>query len=190
MKKSTRKNLKAKAYIYPLPVLIIGTYDENGVPNAMNAAWGTVCDTAQVAIVLSAGHKTVQNLLKSKEFTVSIADENNVTQSDYVGLVSGNQTPEKLQKTGWTIEKGEFVNAPIIQELPLALECKLVSYDEDTEICIGEVVNVSADERILDENGKVDVRKLRPICYASEVREYFALGPSVGKAFLDGLKLK
>ena len=185
-----RKNLKAKAYVYPLPVLIIGTYDENGVPNAMNAAWGTVCDTAQVAIVLSAGHKTVKNLLKSGEFTLSIADENNVVAADYVGLVSANQTPDKLQKTGWTIQKGEFVNAPIIQELPLALECKLVSYDEDTEICIGEVVNVSADERILDENGKVDVRKLRPICYASEVREYFALGQSVGKAFSDGLKLK
>ena len=185
-----RKNLKAKAYVYPLPVLIVGTYDENGVPNAMNAAWGTVCDTAQVAICLSAGHKTVKNLLKTKAFTVAIADVKNVVAADYVGVVSANNDPDKLAKTGWHITKGEFVNAPIIEELPLVLECKLVSFDEETEICIGEVVNVSADEGILDENGKVDVEKLQPICYASEVRGYYALGKKVGKAFLDGLQLK
>ena len=185
-----RKNLKAKAYVYTLPVLIVGTYDENGVPNAMNAAWGTVCDTAQVAICLSAGHKTVKNLLKTKAFTVAIADVKNVVAADYVGVVSANNDPDKLAKTGWHITKGEFVNAPIIEELPLVLECKLVSFDEETEICIGEVVNVSADEDILDENGKVDVEKLQPICYASEVRGYYALGKKVGKAFLDGLQLK
>lgn len=185
-----RKNLKAKAYVYPLPVLIVGTYDENGVPNAMNAAWGTVCDTAQVAICLSAGHKTVKNLLKTKAFTVAIADVKNVVAADYVGVVSANNDPEKLTKTGWHITKGAFVNAPIIEEFPLVLECKLVSFDEETEICIGEVVNVSAEEGILDENGKVDVEKLQPICYASEVRGYYALGKKVGKAFSDGLQLK
>ena len=100
-----RKNLKLKALIYPLPVLIIGTYDENGVPNAMNAAWGTVCDTAQVAISLSAHHKTVQNLLKTKAFTVSIADAKNVIPADFVGLVSANDDPSKLAKTGWKITK-------------------------------------------------------------------------------------
>ncbi len=185
-----RKNLKAKSYIYPLPVLIIGTYDEDGTPNAMNAAWGTVCDTAQVAIVLSAGHKTVKNLLKNKAFSVAIADRNNVVAADYVGIVSANDTPDKLAKTGWHIQKGEFVNAPIIQELPLVLECKLVSYDTQTEICIGEVVNVSVDERILDEKGKIDVEKLAPLIYASEVRGYYTLGEKVGKAFFDGLQLK
>ena len=185
-----RKNFGAKTWLYPMPVLIVGTYDENGVPNAMNAAWGTVCDTAQVAICLSAGHKTVKNLLKTKAFTVAIADVKNVVAADYVGVVSANNDPDKLAKTGWHITKGEFVNAPIIEELPLVLECKLVSFDEETEICIGEVVNVSADEDILDENGKVDVEKLQPICYASEVRGYYALGKKVGKAFLDGLQLK
>ena len=185
-----RKNLKAKAYMYPLPVLIIGTYDENGVPNAMNAAWGTVCDTTQVAVVLSAEHKTVKNLLKNKAFTVAIADSDNVVAADYVGVVSANDTPDKLAKTGWHVKKGEFVNAPIIQELPLALECKLVSYDTNTEICIGEVVNVSVDERILDEKGKIDVEKLDPVAYASEVRAYYTLGKRVGKAFFDGLQLK
>ena len=185
-----RKNLKPKAYIYPLPVLIVGTYDENGIPDAMNAAWGTVCDTAQVAVVLSAGHKTVKNLLKTQAFTVSIADVKNVAAADYVGLVSANDMPNKLEKTGWNIVKSEFVNAPIIQELPLVLECKLVSYDTETEICIGEVVNVSVDESVLNENGKIDVEKLQPLCYASEVRDYYTLGERVGKAFSDGLKLK
>ena len=185
-----RKNLKPKAYIYPLPVLIVGTYDENGVPNAMNAAWGTVCDTAQVALVLSAGHKTVKNLLKTQAFTVAIADKENVIPADYVGLVSGNTEPNKLEKTGWHITKSEFVNAPIIEELPLVLECKLVSYDTETEICIGEVVNVSADDRILGADGAVDLEKWSPLCYASGIRNYYTYGEKVGKAFSDGKQLK
>lgn len=185
-----RKNLKTKSYFYPLPVLVIGTYDENGTPNAMNAAWGTVCDTAQVAIVLSAGHKTVKNLLKTKAFTVAMADDKNVVEADFVGVVSGNNTPDKLMKTGWHTTKSEFVNAPVIEELPLVLECKLVSYDTDTEICIGEVVNVSADERILDEKGKVDLTKFKPLCYDCDGHGYYVLGERVGNAFSDGLKLK
>ena len=185
-----RKNLKAKACMYPLPVLIVGTYDENGIPDAMNAAWGTICDTAQVAIVLSAGHKTVKNLLKTGAFTVAMADVNNVTQADYVGLVSANDVSDKLTKTGWHITNSQFVNAPIIEELPLVLECKLVSYDTDTEICIGEVVNVSADESILDEKGKVDLTKFRPLCYDCGGHGYYQLGEKAGNAFADGLKLK
>lgn len=185
-----RKNLKAKSYMYPLPVLIIGTYDENGVPDAMNAAWGTICDTAQVALVLSAGHKTVKNLLKTKAFTVSMADVKNVLPADFVGVVSANTQPNKLEKTGWHIQKSEFVNAPIIEELPLTLECKLVSYDTDTEICIGEVVNVSVDEGILDGKGKIDLTKFKAICYDCDGHGYYTLGERVGNAFSDGLKLK
>ena len=185
-----RKNLKAKAYVYPLPVLIVGTYDENGVPNAMNAAWGTVCDTAQVSICLSAEHKTVKNLLKTKAFTVAIADAKNVVPADYVGVVSANDVPDKLAKTGWHITKSEFVNAPIIEELPLVLECKLVSYDADTEICIGEVVNVSVDDRILNEKGKIDLTKFEPSAYDCDTHGYYKLGERVGNAFSDGLKMK
>ena len=185
-----RKNLKAKAYMYPLPVLIIGTYDENGVPDAMNAAWGTVCDTAQVAIVLSSTHKTVKNLLKSKAFTVGIADSANVIAADYVGVVSANDVPDKLKRSGWHAQKSEHVNAPIISELPLVLECKLISYDTESEICIGEVVNVSADERILNEKGKIDLTKFSPICYDCDGHGYYTLGEKVGQAFHDGLKLK
>lgn len=185
-----RKNLSAKAYVYPLPVLIIGTYDENGTPDAMNAAWGTVCDTAQVSICLSASHKTVKNLLKTKAFTVSMADVKNVLPADYVGVISANKVPDKIEKAGWHVVKSEYVNAPIIEELPLCLECKLVSYDKNTEICIGEVVNVSVDESILDANGKVDLTKFKPICYDCDTHGYYALGEKVGQAFSDGLKLK
>lgn len=185
-----RKNLKAKAYMYPLPVLIVGTYDENGVPDAMNAAWGTVCDTAQVAIVLTSTHKTVKNLLKSKAFTVGIADSANVIAADYVGVVSANDVPDKLKRSGWHTQKSEHVNAPIISELPLVLECKLISYDTESEICIGEVVNVSADERILNEKGKIDLTKFSPICYDCDGHGYYRLGKKVGQAFHDGLQLK
>ena len=185
-----RKNLKSKAYIYPLPVLIVGTYDQNGTPNAMNAAWGTVCDTAQVMICLSSTHKTVKNLLETKAFTVGIADAKNVVSADYVGVVSANSVIDKIEKAGWTTIKSEFVNAPIIQELPLVLECKLVSYDTESEICIGEVVNVSVDEDILDQKGKVDLTKFKPICYDCDTHGYYTLGEKVGQAFSDGLKLK
>ncbi len=185
-----RKNLKPKAYIYPLPVLIVGTYDENGTPNAMNAAWGTVCDTAQVSICLSATHKTVKNLLKTKAFTVAIADSKNVIPADYVGVVSANGVANKIEKAGWHTVKSEFVNAPIIEELPLVLECKLVSYDTESEICIGEVVNVSVDNSILDAKGKIDLTKFKPICYDCDGHGYYTLGEKVGQAFSDGLKLK
>ncbi len=185
-----RKNLKARAYIYPLPVLIVGTYDENGVPNAMNAAWGTVCDTAQVSICLSATHKTVKNLLKTKEFTVAIADSKNVVSADYVGVVSANDYPDKIAKTGWKVVKSDFVNAPIFEQFPLVLECKLVSYNTDTEICVGEVVNVSVDDSILNEKGKIDLTKFEPICYDCDTNGYYKLGERVGIAFSDGFKIK
>ena len=185
-----RKNLKPKAYIYPMPVLIVGTYDENGVPNAMNAAWGTVCDTAQVTICLSATHKTVKNLLKTKAFTVSIADSKNIVEADFVGVVSGNKEPNKLEKTGWTITKSEFVNAPIIQNFPLVLECELVSYDTESEMCIGNVVNVSVDDSILNEKGKIDLTKFSPVCYDCDGHGYYTLGEKIGNAFCDGKKIK
>ena len=185
-----RKNFGVKPMVYPMPVFIIGTYGEDGTPNAMNAAWGTVCDTAQVSICLSATHKTVKNLLKTKAFTLAIADSKNVIPADYVGVVSGSDVPDKLTKTGWTITKSEFINAPIIEDLALVLECKLVSYDTETEICIGEVVNVSVDESILDVKGKIDLTKFKPICYDTEGHGYYTLGEKVGQAFFDGLSLK
>ena len=185
-----RKDLGAKPYVYPMPVFVIATYDENGVPNAMNAAWGTVCDTAQVTICLSATHKTVKNLLKTKAFTVAIADSKNIVEADFVGIVSGNKEPNKLEKTGWTIIKSEFVNAPIIQNFPLVLECELVSYDTESEMCIGNVVNVSVDDSILNEKGKIDLTKFSPVCYDCDGHGYYTLGEKIGNAFCDGKKIK
>ncbi len=185
-----RKDLTANAYIYPLPVLIIGTYNEDGTPNAMNAAWGTVCDTKRISICLAFDHKTTQNILRDKCFTVAMADQDNVIPADYVGIVSGNDEKNKMKKTGWTVVKGAKVNAPIFEQLPLALECKLVKFDRQTEVCIGEVVNVSVDEKILNEKGKITLDKFKPICYDCGEHGYYTLGEKVGSAFKDGKKIK
>lgn len=185
-----RKNFGAKPYIYPQPVLIIGTYSTDGVPNAMNAAWGGIAGSNRVSICLGVRHKTVQNILQRKAFTVSMADAAHMVAADYVGIVSGNDTPDKMEKAGFHTTKSTFVDAPLIDELPLALECKLVSYDETTSLLIGEIVNVSAEERILDDDGKVDPAKLHPIIFDQVHNTYWTFGEKVGKAFKDGLRLK
>ena len=184
-----RKNFGAKPILYPMPVLIIGTYDENGKPNAMNAAWGGISEENQISICVSEDHKTTKNILASGAFTVSIADAENVASCDYVGIVSGNKEPDKIAKAGWHITKSEFVNAPLFDELPMALECKLISYDEEACRLVGEIVNVCAEERILDVNGKIDLNKFSPITYDPVHHTYRKLGEVVGKAFSDGMKV-
>ncbi len=185
-----RKNLGAKAILYPMPVLILGSYDENGVPNAMNAAWGGISEETEISICVSADHKTTKNILARGAFTVSVADADNVVAADYVGVVSGDKEPNKLQKAGWHAEKSALVDAPLFAELPLALECTLKSYDEDSCRLVGEIVNVCADQRILGEDGKVDLGIFRPITYDPIHHTYRTLGDVVGKAFSDGLALK
>ena len=185
-----RKNFGAKPYTYPQPVLIIASYDENGTPDAMNAAWGGISDDTQISMCLSAGHKTVKNILKRKAFTVSMADAANVAACDYVGIVSANDVPDKLGKAGFHTTRSEFVDAPLIDELPMALECRLVSYDEESCRMVGEIVNVSAEESVLDENGKIDPGKLQPITFDPVNNAYLKLGEKVGNAFRDGLALK
>lgn len=184
-----RKNFGKKTWLYPMPVLIVGTYDEGGTPNAMNAAWGGIYDTGYVMLCLADDHKTTENIKKSGAFTVSFATASTVVPCDYVGIVSANDVPDKLARAGFHHEKSEHVNAPIIKELPMTLECRLAKFNEDG-ICIGEIVNVSADESILDENGNVDTARLDPICYDSVSHSYLRLGDAVGKAFSDGKKLK
>ena len=185
-----RKNFGAKPYTYPQPVLIIASYDENGTADAMNAAWGGISDDTQISMCLSADHKTVKNILKRKAFTVSMADAAHVTECDYVGIVSANDVPDKLSRAAFHTTKSEFVDAPLIDELPMALECRLVSYDEESCRLIGEIVNVSADERILGENGKIEPAKLQPITFDPVNNAYLKLGEKVGNAFKDGVKLK
>lgn len=184
-----RKNFGKKTWLYPLPVLIIGSYDENGKADAMNAAWGGIYDTNQVILCLSAGHKTTKNIKKKGAFTVSFANSENVVASDYVGIVSANNTPDKMEKAGFHTTKSEFVEAPIIDELPMTLECKLVKVNDDGNI-IGEIVNVSADESILGEDGLIDAEKLQAISFDPVHNTYLKVGGKVGNAFIDGNKLK
>lgn len=185
-----RKNFGAKPYLYPQPVLIVAAYDENGTPNAMNAAWGGISDVAQITMCLSDGHKTVKNILEKGFFTVSMADVAHMAACDYVGIESGNNVPNKLEKAGFHTSRAEFVDAPLIDELAMALECRLVSYDERTGCMIGEIVNVCADESVLGENGEIDPGKLEPITFDAVNGVYLKLGEKVGKAFHDGMKLK
>lgn len=184
-----RKNFGSKPWFYPLPVLIIGTYDENGKADAMNAAWGGLYDANMVELCLSAGHKTTQNIKAKGAFTVSFADADHVAACDYVGIVSANNTPDKMEKAGFNTQKSAYVDAPIINELPMALECKLVKVTEDGNI-IGEIVNINADESILGEDGMIDAAKLRAISFDPVHNAYLVLGEKVGNAFSDGNTLK
>ncbi len=183
-----RKNFGPKTWLYPMPVLIIGTYDENGKPDAMNAAWGGIYDTNKVILCLSQNHKTTKNIKIKGAFTVSLADAAHVVPCDYVGIASGNNTPDKMEKAGFTVTKSEFVDAPIINELPMAVECKFIGQTADGNI-IGEIVNVNAEESILGEDGLVDLAKFHPITFDAVHSAYTALGEKVGNAFADGKTL-
>ena len=182
----SRIDFGVKPVMYPMPVLIIATYDDNGVPNAMNAAWGIITDMNEISISMG-DHKTTDNLAKTGAFTVSMATEEYVTACDYVGVESARKVPDKFARAGFHATKCEKVNAPLIDELPMALECKLKSLDNG--ILIGEIVNVNADESILTD-GKIDPKKLKPISFDPVNNTYIGLGNVVGKAFGDGLKLK
>ena len=184
-----RKNFGAKPMLYPMPVFIIGTYNPDGTPNAMNAAWGGIADTERISICLD-DHRTTRNILERKAFTVSMADAANVLPADYVGIVSGDKVPDKVAKAGWHVTKSDFVDAPLIDELPMALECELISYDPETCRLVGKIVNISADESVLNDQGRVDPRKLRPITFDPMNNTYVVLGETVGQAFKDGAALK
>ena len=184
-----RKNFGAKSWFYPLPVLIIGTYNEDDTPNAMNAAWGGLYDADKVVLSLSAGHKTTKNIQAKGAFTVAFADEAHMVPADYVGMVSGNNEPKKMEKSGFHTTKSAFVDAPLIDELPVTLECKFLKVNEDGNI-IGQIVNVSIDESVLGGDGKLDMSKFQPISFEPANNGYHVLGERVGNAFSDGAKLK
>ena len=184
-----RKNFGAKPILYPQPVLIIASYDENGIPDAMNAAWGGISEEAELSICLSPEHKTVKNILARKAFTVSMATVDRLVACDYVGIASGNDVPDKFAKAGFHAVKSQFVDAPLIRELPMAVECKLLSYDHESCRMVGEIVNVCAEESVLTD-GRIDPDKLCPITFDPMNHAYYALGRRVGRAFHDGTALK
>lgn len=189
MEDKMRKDFGKQTWSFPLPVLIIATYNEDGTANAMNAAWGGIYDTNKIMLCLSADHKTTKNIGIKKAFTVSFADASHVAACDYVGLVSGNKVTDKLQKAGFTTSAASHVEAPIIDQLPVALECTLEKINEDG-IVIGNIVNVCADEAVLGEDGKIDLAKFSPISYEPVHHTYVVMGQAVGKAFSDGNSIK
>ena len=182
----SRINFGAKLLMYPQPVLIIGTYDENGLPNAMNAAWGITTDYKEITISLGE-HKTTDNLKKRNAFTVSLATEDQVVASDYVGIESGRNVPDKFERAGFHATKSEFVDAPLIDELPIAIECKVKSFEDG--ILVGEIINVSADESVITD-GKVDINKAKPISFDPFGNFYYGVGKKIGNAFEAGKALK
>ena len=175
------------AVITPEGVFIIGTYDENGTPNAKNAAWGMQSDMGEITLMLGK-HKTTENFEKTGAFTVAFGTADTLLISDYFGVETGKKV-NKIEKAGCHVHKSAHVNAPIIEEYPLTLECKVRNWDSETGYLIGEIVASQADESILTD-GKVDLGKLRPIIFDPSFNAYRVVGEIVGKAFSDGLKLK
>jgi flavin reductase (DIM6/NTAB) family NADH-FMN oxidoreductase RutF len=187
-----RKDLGIKQAIFPMPVLMIATYNEDGSVDCMNAAWGMMGSMNTVALNLTESHKTVKNIKQRKAFTVSIADSAHVAESDYLGIVSGNNVKDKFERSGLTAIKSNFVDAPIIEDYPITMECEFIEYQDEEHGCgvIGKIVNVSADESVLDENGNIIIEKLNAIMYDPFNYGYYKVGEKVGQAFSDGNKLK
>ena len=185
-----RKDLGAKEWLYPMPALVVATWDEGGVPDAMVAAWGGISDNKEIALCLDASHKTVANILRRRAFTVSPATKEHIKECDYLGLVSANNTPDKFAASGLHALQAPHVDAPLIEQLPLTLECELLSYDEASSHLFARIVNVSADECILTQEGKVNVTAFAPVVFDPANHTYLEVAGSVAKAFSAGLVFK
>ena len=186
------KKFDSKPWILPQPVLIIGTYDKDGRPNAMNAAWGGQWDMHEIIISLGS-HQTTDNLAATGELTVSFATEETLVAADFVGIVSGRNTPDKMERTGWTIEKAPHVNAPLFKQLPLTLECRVKEKIQESGTgyyLVAEIVSIVCDEQFLAADGQPDVERMHLITYDPVHHTYIALGHKAGNAFSDGKQLK
>lgn len=180
-----RRNIGKKPWFYPLPVLIIGTYDENGVPNAMNAVYGGLYTASMIEFSIGHNRKTFKNIMHTKAFTVSFADAANMAASDYVGLVSGNDVPDKIKNAGWTAVRSNFVNAPLFEELPVTWECEFVRVTEEGNV-LGRLVNISVNESVLADDGTVSADKFKPLVFDHATYNYLKVDGTVGKAFEVG----
>ncbi len=186
-----KKSIKSTEGIFPLPVLMVATYNDDGTVNVMNAAWGTMVDRDVVALNLEETHHTVKNIRKRKAFTVSIADAAHALEADYFGVESGEKVSDKLSKVGMTSIQSENVDAPIINEFPICLECEFIEYQGGAYGLgvIGKVINVSVEESVMTD-GNVDVDKIEAIAFDPYTHGYYKVCGRVGNAFSDGLKLK
>lgn len=188
---SERVNMGAKLYVTPQPALMIATYDADGNPDVMMAAWGGQYEGNQVCFQLSS-HKTTDNLRLNRAFTLSYADARTVVESDYFGIASGRDVKDKVAHVGFTCTKSQNVNAPIIDQYPLAMECKvveLVERENNGAFVVGEIVNAVADPSILTD-GKIDIKKLNPLVWDGSSFNYYTIADSVGKAWNSGMSLK
>ena len=183
-----RKDLGVQPAVFPMPVLMVAAYDENGIVNVMNAAWGMVCDHDKIALFIDEDHKTTKNIKAVKAFTVSIADKEHMDAADFFGIATGNKMPDKFEKTGYHAEKSAYVNAPVITEFPVALECELAEIiDTDNMYAIiGVIKNVSADEKVIAENGKIDPLKLNALIFDQFQSGYYVATEKVGQAWDAG----
>ena len=180
-----------KGFFAPLPVLIIGTYDANGIPNAMNAAWGGQVGMTQISVSLSSSHKTTDNIKLNKEFTVAYASAEQIAACDYVGITSGNKVENKLEKCGFTVSKSDKVNAPVIDQLPVSIECKVIDIQEEygeTRV-VAEIVGLKADESVLTDD-KVDYSKVGLVIYDTVTKSYRTVGDSIAAARSVGKKFE
>ena len=186
-----KKTIKTTEAIFPMPVLLISTFNADGTVDVMNAAWGTMLDRDMVALNLTETHLTVENIRARRGFVVHIADAKHVVEADWFGIVSGRKDPDKFAKSGLTYVKSELVDAPVINELPIAMECEFVEYqNDDTGIgVIGKVLRTSVEEANL-KDGKVDIDSLGAIAFDPYTHGYYKVGGRVGNAFSDGAKLK
>ena len=186
-----KKNLGVVQAVFPMPVLMVATYDENGTVNVMNAAWGMICNSDRIALFIDEEHKTTQNLLKAKAFTVSIADRAHMEAADFFGIATGNKMPDKFARTGCHAVKSAFVNAPVIEEFPVVMECELaeVAETESFYCIVGKIVNTAAEEAVLAENGKIDPAKLNALIFDQFQHGYYVAGEQVGKAWNAGAQL-
>ena len=186
------KSFGQKPWMLPQPVLIIGTYNQDGTPNAMNAAWGGQWDAKEIMISMGK-HATTENLARCDEFTVAFATKNTMVASDFVGIVSAKNDPQKMQKTGWTATKAENVNAPVFTDFPMTLECRILRKIDESEegyYIVAEIVNILVDEAYLGEDDKPDVAKMQFITFEPVHHGYHVIGERVGNAFADGKQLK
>ena len=186
-----RKNIKTTEAIFPMPVLMIATYNEDGSVDVMNAAWGMMLDRDIVVLNLTETHKTVKNIKMRGAFTVSIADAKHVVEADYFGIVSGNNTKNKFENSGLTAVKSEMVDAPIIEEFPICMECEFIEYQDDEYGCgvVGKIVNVSALEEVMN-GDNVDISLVNAIAFDPYTHGYYKVTERVGNAFKDGMQLK
>ena len=186
-----KKDLGIQQAVFPMPVLMVAAYDKDGKVNAMNVAWGQICGADRIYLCIGKGKKTLSNILESKAFTVALADREHMEVADFLGIASGNKMDDKFERTGYTAEKSDKVNAPIIEEFPLVMECEFLE-ELDTEYIhgvVGRIINVKAEESVLNEEDKVDVMKLNALMFDSFCHGYYSVGEKEGQAWSAGMDL-